>query len=216
MVVVGFLGVQGMCGSVAHPTSPTVIASMHCALCWAAVPSCAAVAAAAPPPLLPCSEYTGSGDVKYHLGTSYNRPTVNGKMVHLSLMANPSHLEVRGSGAPVLGGSCACGYPAPLPEPSEALLLSAAPKHVADTQDTVLCSPYCPLLPPPQAAKAIVLGKTQPHLVLLPTPLPYTLLTHITLDLLPPSPPPETLPPPPKTGCQHAGAGQDACQAVLL
>lgn len=40
-------------------------------------------------------EYTGSGDVKYHLGTSYNRPTVNGKMVHLSLMANPSHLEVR-------------------------------------------------------------------------------------------------------------------------
>lgn len=40
-------------------------------------------------------EYTGSGDVKYHLGTSYNRPTINGKMVHLSLMANPSHLEVR-------------------------------------------------------------------------------------------------------------------------
>ncbi|GIL90737.1 hypothetical protein Vretimale_15815 [Volvox reticuliferus] len=38
-------------------------------------------------------EYTGSGDVKYHLGTSYNRPTVNGKMVHLSLVANPSHLE---------------------------------------------------------------------------------------------------------------------------
>lgn len=36
-----------------------------------------------------------SGDVKYHLGTSYNRPTSNGKMVHLSLMANPSHLEVR-------------------------------------------------------------------------------------------------------------------------
>ena len=47
-------------------------------------------------PTLPLSfsEYTGSGDVKYHLGTSYNRPTVNGKMVHLSLMANPSHLEV--------------------------------------------------------------------------------------------------------------------------
>lgn len=41
----------------------------------------------------PEGEYTGSGDVKYHLGTSYNRPTVNGKMVHLSLMANPSHLE---------------------------------------------------------------------------------------------------------------------------
>lgn len=38
-------------------------------------------------------EYTGSGDVKYHLGTSYNRPTSSGKMVALSLMANPSHLE---------------------------------------------------------------------------------------------------------------------------
>lgn len=37
--------------------------------------------------------YSGSGDVKYHLGTSYDRPTINGKMVHLSLVANPSHLE---------------------------------------------------------------------------------------------------------------------------
>ncbi len=50
-------------------------------------------------PLLPLApqanedEYTGSGDVKYHLGTSYNRPTTSGKMVALSLMANPSHLE---------------------------------------------------------------------------------------------------------------------------
>ena len=26
-------------------------------------------------------------------GTSYNRPTISGKMVHLSMMANPSHLE---------------------------------------------------------------------------------------------------------------------------
>lgn len=34
-------------------------------------------------------EYTGSGDVKYHLGTSYHRPTSNGKMVYLSLVANP-------------------------------------------------------------------------------------------------------------------------------
>lgn len=38
--------------------------------------------------------YFGTGDVKYHLGTSYDRPTVSGKRVHLSLMANPSHLEV--------------------------------------------------------------------------------------------------------------------------
>lgn len=37
--------------------------------------------------------YTGSGDVKYHLGTSYDRPTITGKRIHLSLLANPSHLE---------------------------------------------------------------------------------------------------------------------------
>src|SRR6267378_7200706 len=34
----------------------------------------------------------GSGDVKYHLGTSGNRE-VDGRTVHLSLAANPSHLE---------------------------------------------------------------------------------------------------------------------------
>jgi 2-oxoglutarate dehydrogenase E1 component len=34
----------------------------------------------------------GSGDVKYHLGTSGDRE-VRGKTVHLSLAANPSHLE---------------------------------------------------------------------------------------------------------------------------
>ncbi|CAM6088249.1 unnamed protein product [Calypogeia fissa] len=37
--------------------------------------------------------YAGSGDVKYHLGTSYDRPTRTGKRIHLSLVANPSHLE---------------------------------------------------------------------------------------------------------------------------
>lgn len=35
----------------------------------------------------------GTGDVKYHMGASCTRPTRNGKEVHLSLMANPSHLE---------------------------------------------------------------------------------------------------------------------------
>ena len=39
------------------------------------------------------STYTGSGDVKYHLGTSYDRPTLRGGRIHLSLVANPSHLE---------------------------------------------------------------------------------------------------------------------------
>ncbi|PPR16892.1 MAG: 2-oxoglutarate dehydrogenase E1 component [Alphaproteobacteria bacterium MarineAlpha9_Bin3] len=34
----------------------------------------------------------GAGDVKYHLGTSSDR-TFDGKKVHLSLTANPSHLE---------------------------------------------------------------------------------------------------------------------------
>uniref|UniRef100_UPI0035AF979F 2-oxoglutarate dehydrogenase E1 component n=1 Tax=Paenirhodobacter enshiensis TaxID=1105367 RepID=UPI0035AF979F len=34
----------------------------------------------------------GSGDVKYHLGTSSDR-TFDGNTVHLSLVANPSHLE---------------------------------------------------------------------------------------------------------------------------
>ncbi len=36
--------------------------------------------------------YEGSGDVKYHLGYSSDR-IFNGKQVHLSLNANPSHLE---------------------------------------------------------------------------------------------------------------------------
>ena len=35
----------------------------------------------------------GSGDVKYHLGMSYERPTPSGKIVSLQLAANPSHLE---------------------------------------------------------------------------------------------------------------------------
>lgn len=35
---------------------------------------------------------TTSGDVKYHLGTSTDRETPHGK-IHLSLLANPSHLE---------------------------------------------------------------------------------------------------------------------------
>jgi len=38
-------------------------------------------------------DFSGSGDVKYHLGMSYSRPTNSGGRVHLSLVANPSHLE---------------------------------------------------------------------------------------------------------------------------
>lgn len=34
-----------------------------------------------------------SGDVKYHLGASHDRPMAGGKTLHLSLTANPSHLE---------------------------------------------------------------------------------------------------------------------------
>jgi 2-oxoglutarate dehydrogenase E1 component len=36
---------------------------------------------------------TGDGDVKYHLGYSHDRLTRSGHKVHLSLGANPSHLE---------------------------------------------------------------------------------------------------------------------------
>ncbi|AFR93179.1 oxoglutarate dehydrogenase (succinyl-transferring), E1 component [Cryptococcus neoformans C23] len=39
------------------------------------------------------AEDTGGGDVKYHLGANYIRPTPSGKKVSLSLVANPSHLE---------------------------------------------------------------------------------------------------------------------------
>ena len=39
------------------------------------------------------SDFQGSGDVKYHLGTSADRD-FDGEVVHLSLTANPSHLEV--------------------------------------------------------------------------------------------------------------------------
>ncbi|KAJ9114880.1 2-oxoglutarate dehydrogenase E1 component [Naganishia adeliensis] len=35
----------------------------------------------------------GGGDVKYHLGANFVRPTPSGKKVSLSLVANPSHLE---------------------------------------------------------------------------------------------------------------------------
>lgn len=35
-----------------------------------------------------------SGDVKYHLGASHDRTMPNGKELHLSLTANPSHLEI--------------------------------------------------------------------------------------------------------------------------
>ncbi|WFD29760.1 oxoglutarate dehydrogenase (succinyl-transferring) [Malassezia sp. CBS 17886] len=39
------------------------------------------------------SNEEGGGDVKYHLGANYVRPTPSGKKVALSLVANPSHLE---------------------------------------------------------------------------------------------------------------------------
>lgn len=38
-------------------------------------------------------DWSSSGDVKYHLGTSYDRMYPDGRKVHLSLVANPSHLE---------------------------------------------------------------------------------------------------------------------------
>ena len=37
--------------------------------------------------------FIGGGDVKYHLGYSYDHTTSEGKRIHLSLCFNPSHLE---------------------------------------------------------------------------------------------------------------------------
>lgn len=41
--------------------------------------------------------------MKYHLGTSFDRPTSFGKQVHISLLANPSHLEAVN---PIVLGKC--------------------------------------------------------------------------------------------------------------
>lgn len=38
-------------------------------------------------------DWSSAGDVKYHLGTSMDRSYPDGRRVHLSLVANPSHLE---------------------------------------------------------------------------------------------------------------------------
>jgi 2-oxoglutarate dehydrogenase E1 component len=38
-------------------------------------------------------DWTGSGDVKYHLGHNFTRTYPDGRVVNLSMMANPSHLE---------------------------------------------------------------------------------------------------------------------------
>ena len=38
-------------------------------------------------------DWSSAGDVKYHLGTSMDRTYPDGRRVHLSLVANPSHLE---------------------------------------------------------------------------------------------------------------------------
>jgi len=39
------------------------------------------------------NDWSSHGDVKYHLGTSMDRSYPDGRRVHLSLVANPSHLE---------------------------------------------------------------------------------------------------------------------------
>ncbi|MDA1045106.1 MAG: 2-oxoglutarate dehydrogenase E1 component, partial [Verrucomicrobia bacterium] len=38
-------------------------------------------------------EYTGSGDVRYHLGYSTDHTRPDGRSIHIGLVANPSHLE---------------------------------------------------------------------------------------------------------------------------
>lgn len=48
-------------------------------------------------------DWSSAGDVKYHLGTSMDRTYPDGRRVHLSLVANPSHLEAVN---PVAIGKC--------------------------------------------------------------------------------------------------------------
>jgi len=50
----------------------------------------------------PSVKVAGDGDVKYHLGYAYDYTTKNGKMIHLSLASNPSHLELIN---PIIEGS---------------------------------------------------------------------------------------------------------------
>lgn len=39
------------------------------------------------------TDWSFSGDVKYHLGTSYLKTYENGKQFEITVLANPSHLE---------------------------------------------------------------------------------------------------------------------------
>ncbi|XP_054785340.1 uncharacterized protein LOC129291823 isoform X1 [Prosopis cineraria] len=39
------------------------------------------------------TQFTGTGDVKHHIGASYDHTTINGRKVHISIPPNPSHLE---------------------------------------------------------------------------------------------------------------------------
>src|SRR5262249_35864010 len=61
-------------------------------------------------------EATGDGDVKYHLGYSRDHTTRSGRRVHLSLAANPSHLEAIN---PVIEG-----------------MVRAKQEHLGDAEDT--------------------------------------------------------------------------------
>jgi 2-oxoglutarate dehydrogenase E1 component len=49
------------------------------------------------------NDWSSAGDVKYHLGTSMDRSYPDGRRIHMSLVANPSHLEAVN---PVSIGKC--------------------------------------------------------------------------------------------------------------
>ena len=90
------------------------------------------------------SDIEGSGDVKYHLGASSDRE-FDGNNVHLSLTANPSHLEIvnpvvlgkarakqafdpaRRARAPAAATCCRCCCTATPPSPARAWWPSASP-----------------------------------------------------------------------------------------
>ncbi|HJP53588.1 MAG TPA: 2-oxoglutarate dehydrogenase E1 component [Rhodospirillales bacterium] len=79
------LGIKGVVLGMPHRGRLNVLASIMCKPYAAMFAEFKGVAASP-------DDVQGSGDVKYHLGTSANR-IFDGNSIHLSLAANPSHLE---------------------------------------------------------------------------------------------------------------------------
>jgi len=82
------------------------------------------------------SDIEGSGDVKYHLGASSDR-SFDDNHVHLSLTANPSHLEIVN---PVVLGKARANRPSPCAN--------------SPTPGAAMCWAFCCTATPPSPARA--------------------------------------------------------------